>query len=85
MKDCGDHYEYICVYVDDIAIMSRDCTTVIDALKAVGGFKLSGYGPIKYHIGGDFERDVDGVLCYGCKMYINRMTANYERMFGVKP
>ena len=24
MKDCGDHYEYIAVYVDDLLIVSKD-------------------------------------------------------------
>ena len=85
LKDCGDHYEYICVYVDDIAIMSKDPGSVIEMIKEKGKYSLSSGGPISYHIGGDFRRDEDGVLCYGCATYINRMIANYERMFGVKP
>jgi len=24
MKDCGTHYEYVCVYVDDLAVMMKD-------------------------------------------------------------
>ena len=71
LKDCGDYYEYVCVYVDDIAIMSKDPGAVIEMIKARGGYSLSSGGPISYHIGGDFRRHVDGVLCYGCATYIN--------------
>ena len=85
MRDCGEHYEYICVYVDDIAIMSKNPSALIDLIKAKGGYQLSSGGPISYHIGGDFKRDEDGVLCYGCTTYIERMVSNYHRLFGENP
>jgi hypothetical protein len=85
MRDKGDHYKYICVYIDDIAIMSKNPTAVIDEIKEKGGYSLSGDGTISYHIGGDFKRDEEGILCYGCTTYINRMVQNYERMFGTEP
>jgi hypothetical protein len=46
---------------------------------------LKGVGPIKYHLGGDFERDKDGTLSWGSKTYVKRMLKNYERMFGEPP
>ena len=30
MRDCGDHYEYVAVYVDDLAIASRNPQAIID-------------------------------------------------------
>ena len=32
MRDCGDHYEYIGTYVDDLAIASKDPQVILDAL-----------------------------------------------------
>ena len=32
MKDCGDHYEYIAVYVDDLLIASKNPQWIIDYL-----------------------------------------------------
>ena len=33
MKDCGDHYEYIAVYVDDLLIASKKPQAIVDILK----------------------------------------------------
>ena len=33
MKDCGDHYEYIAVYVDDLMIASKNPQAIIDSLE----------------------------------------------------
>lgn len=81
IKDCDTHYEYICVYVDDIAVMSKDPALFFKQLKDIGKYKLKGEEPIKYHIGGDFYRDSDGILCYGAKTYINRMESTFKRLF----
>ena len=64
MKDCGAYYEYVCVYVDDLAVMMKDPEQFFKDLKKVGGYGLKGEGEIKYHIGGDFFRDPDGTLVY---------------------
>jgi hypothetical protein len=85
MRDCGDHYEYIARYVDDLAIASRDPKAITDALIETYSFKLKGTGPISYHLGCDFYRDDDGTLCMGPKKYVQRMVDTYERMFGSKP
>ena len=36
---------------------------------------------IKYHIGGDFYRDKDGVICYGARTYVERLQENFKVMF----
>jgi hypothetical protein len=48
-------------------------------------FKLKGTGPIKFHLGCDFFRDEEGVLCFAPRKYIDKLIASYERMFGSKP
>lgn len=85
MKDKGDHYEYIAVYVDDLLIVSRDPKTLIDSLINDHKFKLKGTGPIAFYLGCDFFRDSEGVLCYAPKKYIDKCIATYERLFGKKP
>ena len=85
MRDKGNHYEYIAVYVDDLLILSRAPQLLIKTLEDVHKFKLKGTGDISFHLGCDFFRDKDGVLCYAPKKYIERMIDNYVRIFGQKP
>ena len=85
MRACPDYYEYICVYVDDLAIAMREPQVFIDALVNTYGYKLKGVGPMSYHLGADIYRDSDGTLCFGAKSYIGQMMINYKTMFGEKP
>ena len=86
MREAGDHYEYIAVYVDDLMIASREPQKIVDGLTAKPHeFKLKGTGKVTYHLGNDFFRDEDGTLCVGPRKYIERMAAEYERMYGEKP
>ena len=63
MQLCGDHYEYIARYVDELVIVSRDPKSITDHLMSKYHLKLNGTGPIKYHLDSDFYRDKGGVLC----------------------
>ena len=85
MRDMGDHYEYIAVYVDDLMIVSRNPSDIVAQLEGPYTFKLKGTGPISFHLGCDFFRDEDGVLCYAPRKYIEKMIDNYVRIFGKKP
>ena len=85
MRRVNDHYEYIAVYVDDLAIASKDPAGIIRALTDDHKFKLKGTGPIEFHLGCDFFRDEEGVLCFAPRKYIEKLVASYERMFGSKP
>ena len=51
MKDCGTHYEYVCVWVDDLAVMMKDPNLFFEGLRD-RAYKLKGVGDIKYHLGG---------------------------------
>jgi hypothetical protein len=48
-------------------------------------FKLKGAGPIEFHLGCDFFRDKEGVLCFAPRKHIDKLVVSYERMFGLKP
>ena len=85
MRENNGHYEYVCIYVDDLAVMAENPPEIFQMLREVGRYKLREEEGISYHIGGDFTRDPDGTLCYGAKTYVKRMLVNYERMFGVMP
>ena len=86
MRDCGDHYEYIGVYVDDLIIASKNPQGIIDELEAKPhAFKLKGTGQVKFHLGCDYFRDDDGTLCVGPRKYIERMEIAYKNHFGTMP
>jgi hypothetical protein len=81
----GDIYEYVAVYVDDLAIAMKDPKSLTDVLRDKHKFKLKGTGPIEFHLGCDFFREDNGTLCMAPRKYIDKMLQNYERMFGEKP
>ena len=58
----GAHYEYIAVYVDDLAICIRDPKALCDTLMEVYKLKLKDMGPLIYHLGCRYTRHEDGTL-----------------------
>ena len=85
MRQNGNNYEYVAVYVDDLAFAMKEPKKFVDILENKYKFKLKGTGTLKYHLGANFERDEHGVLCMSPKKYIDRMVDNYERIFGKIP
>lgn len=65
MRLSQDHdvYEYVAVYVDNLAIAMKDPTPFVTTLEEKYKFKLKGTGPIEFHLGCDFVRDKDDTLC----------------------
>jgi hypothetical protein len=85
LREQADHYEYICVYVDDLMVMMKDPQVFFNQLEEKYKYKLKGVGEPSYHLGGNFTRDPDGTLAWGAKSYIKRMLDNYKIMFGDLP
>ena len=85
MRRSGDVYEYIASYVDDLCFSCKHPEVLLEVLEKVHKFKLKGSGPMTFHLGCDYWRDKHGVLCCAPLKYIDRMIANYERMYGCKP
>jgi hypothetical protein len=85
IRRVDNHYKYIAVYVDDLAIASKCPAGIIRALTEDYKFKLKGTTLIEFHLGCDFFRDKEGVSCFAPRKYIDKLIASYERMFGSKP
>ena len=58
----GTCYEYIAVYVDDLAIAEKDPQAFCNELKKKYNLKLKGVGPLEYHLGCTYKKDPDGTL-----------------------
>ena len=85
MRPSDGIYEYIAVYVDDLAIAMHNPSEFTNVLSSKYNFSMKGTGPLKFHLGADFVRDNKGTLSMAPRKYIDRMIASYERMFGEKP
>ena len=81
----GTCYEYIAVYVDDLAIAAKDPQAFCNELKEKYNLKLKGVGPLDYHLGCTYKKDPDGTLAADPRRYINKILESYERMFKEKP
>jgi Reverse transcriptase (RNA-dependent DNA polymerase) len=85
MRKKGNLYEYIAVFVDDLAIAMNDLKELTDILEKKYKFKLKCTGPISFHLGMDFTRDEDNTLCISPTKYIHKLVKKYEKLFGMKP
>jgi Reverse transcriptase (RNA-dependent DNA polymerase) len=85
MQKKGNLYEYVAVYVDELAIAMKDPKEFTDLLEKKHKFRLKGTGPISYHLGMDFSRDEDNTLCISPTKYIGKLIKNYEKLVGMKP
>ena len=81
----GTCYEYIAVYVDDLAIAAKDPQAFCNELRKRYNLKLKGAGPLEYHLGCTHKKDSDGTLVTDPRRYVNKILESYERMFKEKP
>jgi Reverse transcriptase (RNA-dependent DNA polymerase) len=51
IKYCGENYEYIATYVDDVLVYSKDLMRIIEELQR--DYVLKGIGVPQYYLGGD--------------------------------
>jgi hypothetical protein len=85
IRDAGDSYDYVCVWVDDLLCIATDAAEFFKVLETKYHFKLKGVGHPEYHLGGDFGRDPDGTLYWSAKTYGTKLLAQYERLFEGPP
>ena len=81
----GTCYEYIAVYVDDLAIAAKDPQAFCNELKKKYNLKLKGVGPLEYHLDCTYNKDPDGTLAAYPRRYVNKILESYQRMFKEKP
>ena len=75
MKSSKDdnHYEYIAVYVDYLAVCMKDPKAFCDTLKEKYKLILKGVVPISYHLGCGYMRDEDGTLVADPRKYVEKI------------
>ena len=71
--------------MDNLCIVSKNSQKLIDTLTDDHKFKLKGTGPINFHLGCDFFRDEDRILCYAPRKYIKKTLNNFQCLFGSLP
>ena len=83
MKDCGDHYEYLATWVDDLLYIGHNPNCFYKLITDLG-FKLKGVQYPTYHLGGDFKRvnEPEPMLTWGSHTFVKKMLLKYEKMFG---
>jgi hypothetical protein len=57
MREADGLYEYVAVYVDDLAFAMKDPEKFVSTLTTRYQFKLKGTGPLEFHLGCDFYCD----------------------------
>jgi Reverse transcriptase (RNA-dependent DNA polymerase) len=50
LKYCDTHYEYVCVYVDDLMAIAKIPMEFLKTLTEKHQYKLKGVGPPTYHL-----------------------------------
>ena len=86
MRDSGDIWEYVVVYVDDLIVAMKHAQSFFDELQSPRiGFNMKGMGKPMYHLGADFFRDEDGTLCLGSQTYAKRLCSNFSSLYGEEP
>jgi hypothetical protein len=80
-KSSDNYYEYIAVIVDDLLIFSRDPERIIDMLKDVQNYTLSGVGIPEYYSGADLEYIEEfGYWSYSAKTYSKSVCDRIEKL-----
>jgi hypothetical protein len=85
IKDCGDHYEYIATYVDDVLAFSKEPLALIEELKT--DYILKGIGQPRYYLGGDvieLDNTWNSMGIYtalSAETYIGNVVSKYETLF----
>ena len=85
IRDAGDCYEYVCVYVNDLMAILKEPRDFFNELIEVHKYILKGVGDPEYHLGGNFGRDKDGTLYWSAKTNVEKMMGHYERLFSKQP
>jgi hypothetical protein len=86
IKDCGTHYEYLAVYVDDVLAFGKDPLRTIEELQT--DYVLKGVGAPEYYLGGnvceldDTWKAEHITTSLSASTYIKNAIAKYEAILG---
>ena len=86
MRDVGDVWEYIVVYVDDIIVALKEGQGFFEALQGPNvGFIMKGVGKPTYHLSTHFFHDDNGTLSLGSQTYSKWLCSSFEVLYGEQP
>ena len=86
IKDCGEWYEYLATYVDDVLVWSKEPMKVIEELKKT--YIMKGVGIPSYYLGGDVEYldehwKKEGIaVALSAQTYIKNVIPKFESLLG---
>lgn len=75
----GKTYEYICSYVDDFMIFSRDTKKIMEEIQKV--YTIKDDGPPEYYLGNNYKLH-NGRFSVGCKKYIKDVLGRLQDIHG---
>ena len=91
IKNCGSHYEYLCTWVDDIVVASKNAMAILNEFQTKAQYTLKGVGKPSYYLGGNFGRLATNILpgktstCFlSARTYIENVCEKIEETFQVK-
>ena len=70
--------------MDNLAFAVMDPQSFIQILKEKYQFKIKEAGPLEFHLGADFFRDDEGILCMAPQKYIDRLAATKGKILQKK-
>lgn len=86
MKDCGDRYEYLAVYSDDIIVTAKDPKAVLEQIRKV--YILKGVGVPDYFLGAEYGRQKGDynergeTSTWSARTYLKNVIEKIERILG---
>ena len=90
IKDCGTHYEYLCTWVDNIVVASKDVIAILNEFETKAKYTLKGVGEPSYYLGGNFGRINTTLLpgkkstCFlSARTYIKNVCEKIEETFNM--
>ena len=88
IKKVDDHYEYICRYVDDVIVFSKDPMAVMKELQKT--YTMKGVGKPQYYLGGDVvelgdEWEKEGIsAAFSAETYIINTLPKLAKLCGLE-
>jgi hypothetical protein len=76
MQKMHNHYEYACLYVDNVTIFSKKPQAIITALEAL--YDMKAIGQPEYYNGADFYKE-DNHWCILAKIDLKNMCEKIEK------
>ena len=81
LAESGDHYEYICNYVDNFLIPVKHPDNIMELIKKE--YHIKGEGLPEYYLGNDYKT-YKGRCAVGCKKYIKEAVRRVQEREKVK-